>query len=137
MATLKTRMLKAQCGTCAYTVRISRTWLCESGPSLCPCNGSVMECPDWDAILLAEQSELGRGDRGNIVRVSRVTLRIERDCDGCGGRMQAGQASKRTVYSLHGALQEEDLCDSCADPGGPRGYDGGTMGDERWRRELS
>ncbi len=136
MSSLKTRLLKAQCGTCAYTVRVSRTWLCDAGPPICPCNRQTMECPDWDEIVEAEQTELTSSDRGRIVRVSRVTLRIDRDCDGCGGRMAAGMVSKRTVYSLHGNLEEEDLCDSCADPHAPRGYAGGTMGDERWKREL-
>ncbi len=134
---LKTRMLKAQCGSCAYSVRVSRTWLCEAGPPICPCNRDVMECPQWDEIMELEQEAAAQSDRlGTVVRVKRVRLRIDRDCNGCGGRMAAGQTSKRTVYTLGGQLSEEDLCSSCADPNAERGYSGGTNGDERWRTEL-
>jgi hypothetical protein len=95
-----------------------------------------MECPQWDEILTAEQEEATRPDRGTILRSKRVTLRIDRDCDGCGGRMPAGQTCKRTTYALHGNLDEENLCDACSDPTAGRAYSGGTMGDERWKTDL-
>ena len=34
-----TRLLKLQCPTCAYTVRITRKWLDELGPPACPAHG--------------------------------------------------------------------------------------------------
>jgi hypothetical protein len=34
-----TRLLKLQCSTCAYTVRITRKWLDELGPPACPTHG--------------------------------------------------------------------------------------------------
>lgn len=37
-----TRLLKAACATCGYTVRISRKWLDEAGAPLCPCNQEPM-----------------------------------------------------------------------------------------------
>ena len=53
---LRTRMLKAQCGDCAYTVRVARKWLAEYGPPLCPCNSQPMES-DYAAELEAEACE--------------------------------------------------------------------------------
>jgi len=43
-----TRMVKAECGDCGYTVRTSRKWLEEAGAPLCPCNKKSMgfEIPD-------------------------------------------------------------------------------------------
>ncbi len=38
-----TRLLKLQCPTCPYTVRITRKWLDEVGPPACPEHGDSME----------------------------------------------------------------------------------------------
>jgi hypothetical protein len=38
-----TRLLKLQCPTCAYTVRITRKWLDEVGPPACPEHGDDMQ----------------------------------------------------------------------------------------------
>lgn len=38
-----TRLLKAQCGECGYTVRVTQKWLDISGAPLCPCNSEQME----------------------------------------------------------------------------------------------
>ena len=37
-----TRLLKAACDDCGYTVRVTRTWLQKSGAPLCPCNSKPM-----------------------------------------------------------------------------------------------
>ena len=36
------RLLKAQCGACGYTVRVTRRWLDVGGAPLCPCNEEAM-----------------------------------------------------------------------------------------------
>jgi hypothetical protein len=38
-----TRLLKLQCPTCPYTVRITRKWLDKVGPPACPSHGDKME----------------------------------------------------------------------------------------------
>jgi hypothetical protein len=38
-----TRLLKLQCSTCAYTVRITRKWLDEVGPPACPTHGDDLK----------------------------------------------------------------------------------------------
>jgi hypothetical protein len=38
-----TRLLKAECQDCGYTVRVTRKWVEEAGTPLCPCNGASME----------------------------------------------------------------------------------------------
>lgn len=38
-----TRLLKATCGECGYTVRVTRKWLEAAGTPLCPCNQEPME----------------------------------------------------------------------------------------------
>ena len=43
-------MLKAQCGDCAYKVRVARKWIAEYGAPLCPCNNRPMES-DYAAEL--------------------------------------------------------------------------------------
>lgn len=37
-----TRLLKASCDTCGYTVRVTRTWLVKAGAPICPCNKKSM-----------------------------------------------------------------------------------------------
>jgi hypothetical protein len=38
----KTRLLKAICESCGYTVRVTRKWIILAGPPLCPCNSDPM-----------------------------------------------------------------------------------------------
>lgn len=38
-----TRLLKAECGACGYTVRVTAKWLDAAGAPLCPCNSEPME----------------------------------------------------------------------------------------------
>ena len=37
-----TRLLKAACDDCGYTVRVTKRWLLEAGAPLCPCNSKAM-----------------------------------------------------------------------------------------------
>lgn len=37
-----TRLVKAECGDCGYTVRVTRKWLDEVGAPICPCNHTPM-----------------------------------------------------------------------------------------------
>lgn len=53
-----TRMLKAKCEECGYTVRTTRQWLDKAGAPLCPCNKQVMAVDGWDG-------EQGDGDAGD------------------------------------------------------------------------
>jgi hypothetical protein len=43
-----TRMLKAKCQECGYTVRTTKQWLDKSGAPLCPCNTQVMAVDGWE-----------------------------------------------------------------------------------------
>lgn len=36
------RLLKAECGECGYTVRVTKTWVVCAGAPICPCNRSPM-----------------------------------------------------------------------------------------------
>lgn len=38
-----TRLIKAMCADCGYTVRVTRKWLDEVGAPICPCNNESME----------------------------------------------------------------------------------------------
>lgn len=38
-----TRLLKAACVDCGYTVRVTKKWVEEAGAPLCPCNSEAME----------------------------------------------------------------------------------------------
>ena|ERR1035438_9605122 len=37
-----TRLLKAECGECGYTVRVTKKWLEAKGAPICPCNMKAM-----------------------------------------------------------------------------------------------
>lgn len=47
-----TRLLKAQCADCGYTVRVTQKWLSAVGAPLCPCNERPMET-DGEYVRLA------------------------------------------------------------------------------------
>ena len=111
---MKTRMVKCQCGDCAYTVRTTRKWLDELGPPLCPCNSEPMEVPDdaaWD------QSHWERGQRaalaatdtarGRTLRDEFVYTRTDHRCEGCRGEIQSGDYARHHTYSLAGELRSE------------------------------
>jgi hypothetical protein len=44
-----TRLLKAECGSCGYTVRVTLKWVTEAGPPHCPKHGAMaVDLPDED-----------------------------------------------------------------------------------------
>jgi hypothetical protein len=59
-----TRLIKLQCPTCPYTVRITRKWLYEVGAPDCPSHGDQMK----------ESENLGTGDNDTTNPVSVVML---------------------------------------------------------------
>lgn len=42
LASQKSRLLRVSCRSCGYVCRVTRKWLDDVGPPLCPCNGSAM-----------------------------------------------------------------------------------------------
>jgi hypothetical protein len=52
-----TRLLKVECTTCGYTVRVTKKWLLESGAPICPCNNQPMTAPDLDDLGEDESGE--------------------------------------------------------------------------------
>jgi hypothetical protein len=54
----KARLLKAECGDCGYTVRVTRKWVDEAGAPHCPAHGAMpvdgIEAEDGEADGLAE-----------------------------------------------------------------------------------
>jgi hypothetical protein len=55
-----TRLLKAECGECGYTVRVTKKWLEAKGAPICPCNMKPMvaDMPDEE-----QDPEDGEGER--------------------------------------------------------------------------
>ena len=126
---LKSRLVKADCRDCGYTVRVTRKWLLAGMPDCGICHQPMrsLELEEYEAELRADEA------LPTPLRVQFVTLRKGRDCSSCGGFIRAGDESKRTVW--RGAeLEQWDECAACADP--QRGYAGGTIGNESWRDEL-
>jgi len=127
MATLRTRMLKAVCGDCAYAVRLSRKWLEEAGPPLCPCNGhGPMEVPDaagwdqegWEARQSAVLVDL------NVSRTLRdrwVYTRALHDCAHCREEIQTGDYARHNVYTVGSEFFSEYRHFNCAATGHPQG----------------
>lgn len=52
----KGRLLKAECGECGYTVRVTRKWIDEAGAPICPCNMLAMTC---EGVAAGEDGEEG------------------------------------------------------------------------------
>ena len=48
-----TRLLKCQCATCGYTVRVTRKWLGLAGPPICPTDNVRMMLVGAPATPLA------------------------------------------------------------------------------------
>ncbi len=111
---LRTRMLKAQCGDCAYTVRVARKWIAEYGPPLCPCNGEPMES-DFTADLEAgaresmAQLEVGAA----TLRDRWVEIRKPRDCDGCSSACPRGEKMRHRTYTAGGEFFNTYHCIAC------------------------
>jgi hypothetical protein len=116
---LATRMLKAQCGHCAYTVRVTRKWLAELGPPLCPCNREPMECAQWSDLEDACRRELEAWE-ASALEVEHAVLseawvrgRIVHPCSKCQGEVPIGEEYHRVTYRTDGALVTEKQCLAC------------------------
>ncbi len=114
MAALTTRMLKAQCGDCAYTARVARRWIAEYGPPLCPCNGAPMES-DYAAELeeTARETMAALEVGSATLRDRWVTIRKPRDCDRCHDHCPIGEKMRHKVYTVGGEFFSEYECLAC------------------------
>ena len=56
-----TRLLKATCGECGYTVRVTKKWVDDVGPPHCPLHGA-MAVEGWEPPEPEEDPEEERGD---------------------------------------------------------------------------
>lgn len=118
-AALTTRLLKAQCGDCAYTVRITRKWLAELGPPLCPCNRLPLECAQYEDIEERCRLEVEAWEatalevKSTTLREKWTIARIPHDCTRCHGRTEIGEEYYRHTYSVGGELITEKLCLRC------------------------
>ena len=110
----KTRLIKATCGTCAYTVRVARKWLIEVGPPLCPCSSASMELPEWDPM--AEWNDAGNGDAApdrRMIRDTWVITRTWHPCSVCGADHQPGEHMRHRTYTVSGEFRSDYTCQSC------------------------
>ncbi len=120
MATMRTRMLKAICGDCAYTVRVTRRWLDEAGPPICPCDGhGSMEVPDaasWDqeAWEAAQCSNVVDIDTARTLRDRMVYTRALHDCVHCREEIQRGDYARHRVYTVGAEFYNEYQHFTCA-----------------------
>lgn len=122
MTALSTRLLKAQCGTCAYTVRVTRRWLAELGAPLCPCNSERMECAEYEALLEA-QRETERGMMDAYARSITVDARVLRErwlhgrvihtCLQCKNEIPIGEEYHLRVLRVGGEMLTEKRCLGC------------------------
>lgn len=114
-----TRLLKAQCGSCAYTVRVTRKWLSELGPPLCPCNREPMECPEFDDFETQARIEMDAWEadalrsRYRVLSEKWTRARIPHRCSKCPGEIQIGEEYHRLTYTLEGALSTTLSCLAC------------------------
>ena len=125
---MRSRLLKVQCGTCAYTARVTRTWLHESGPPLCPgrsCNREAMELPDYDLeAVAAEECEAWEAEQApalKVLRTKTVTLRSLQRCASCRDELAHGEWAEHRVLAGSGEFISEYRCFSCASPEATRG----------------
>ena len=118
---MRTRMLKAICGDCAYTVRLSRKWLLEAGEPLCPIDGhGRMECAQWEELCEAELETWEADARADaalsapkILRDAWVDTRAPHDCAKCRETIPHPDRMRHTVYTIEGALRSEYVCFRC------------------------
>ena len=65
-----TRLLKAECGECGYTVRVTKKWLEAKGAPICPCNMKAMvadmpEAPEARSTRIHFKDDAAVGGRDN------------------------------------------------------------------------
>ncbi len=128
MSHLQTRMVKAICGECAYTVRTTRRWLEELGPPLCPCNSGPMEVPDfaaWDqeSWQRRQRAEAIAGEfaHSHTLKDKRISTRSVQECANCHATIHYGEPAQYKAYTVAGEFYSEYRCQNCADTGNPRG----------------
>ena len=103
------RLLKVQCGYCAYTCRITRKWLDELGPPLCPCNSQPMEMPPEleDAAAVAMPTY-------RVLREKEVQIRSIQFCADCREEYAHGEHMRyRVVATSEGELLRTYHCWNC------------------------
>lgn len=116
-APLRSRMLKAQCGRCAYTVRLSRKWISDVGPPLCPspgCDAAPLELPEWDPM--AERNDAGNGDAASdhrMIRDAWVVTRAWHPCSACGADHEPGEHMRYRTYTVSGEFISSYTCQAC------------------------
>ncbi len=113
----RTRQIKACCGNCAYTVRVSRKWLIDVGAPLCPspeCSAAPMELPEWDPV--AEWRNDGLDDPTPTARILTdkwVETRVPHTCTGCRVESPRQDKMRHKVYRVGGELFNEYTCLAC------------------------
>lgn len=141
--TLRTRMLKASCGHCAYTVRLTRKWLLDAGPPICPVDGGshgAMECPQFDDIVESELETWEADSRAEsdiaLHRQQWVdSTRKPHTCATCGTETESGDRMLRREYRTGGTITAEYLCMLCAPAEHAQGRPGVDRS-EQWRDQL-
>lgn len=119
--TRTTRLIKCQCGTCAYSIRTTRKWITELGPPICPCNREVMEIADAsEADYQSSCVEAVEAYEADALRaVYRVlsdkwqTARAPHVCGKCHGPIAIGEEYHRLTYTLDGHLETMLGCLAC------------------------
>lgn len=115
---MKTRMLKAQCGTCAYTVRVARSWLARALPK-CPLCDERMESAEYAAVIEAELEEAQAwyaGETGaacTTLTDKWVQTRVPHVCNGCRVECQRDEKMRHRVYVIDGEMLSEYTCMPC------------------------
>jgi hypothetical protein len=116
----RTRLLKAICGDCAYTVRVTRRWLDELGAPLCPCNREPLECAEWEAIKEQRTEQMADYARSISVgsRVLSEKSRIARTrhtCSRCKWEcIEIGHEYSIRTMRVGGEIVTEKTCKGCS-----------------------
>lgn len=114
-----TRLLKAQCGSCAYTVRVTRRWLAELGPPLCPCNREPLECAQFDDIEERAQRECEAWAATTYRQEARTLrdrwnrARIVHTCISCKNEIPIGEEYHLRQLAIGGEIVTEKKCLGC------------------------
>ena len=113
---LRTRLLKVKCRACGYTARITRKWLAEPGPPLCPCNSQPMVSREFREHLadeLAAWNEAATVTPLRILREKWLDIRSVQECCRCCEQLERGEHCHLAVYTLEGAFVSEYTCMRC------------------------
>ncbi len=118
---LRTRMLKACCGDCAYTVRVTRKWLDEAGAPLCPdrrCRGygRELECAEYMELLEAA-GDLAETDAAHSpIRETWIQgIRSVQECARCTSELFHGEPALKKVFRVGGEFFSTYTCQRCTE----------------------